>query len=376
MQLVTYFEINAIAMAVLAIIVFSMRHVSPRHFYHQRLFLGMVGFIAATLIFDSLMWAFDKRIGSGMIAANTFSTVAYYICSLFPSMLWAFYCSYLVYRNKKRMEKQSIFFFTLLIINIILALLSLTSKNYFFYIDTQNVYHRGPLFHFFSASIYLFFIYSYFIAIKNRRSVDRRTFLVLILFPSIPILAGIFQMIYFGLAIIWPSAALSLLIIFVSTQNLEIQKDHLTNLYNRRQFDLYLAEKILKARTHPFAGIMMDMDNLKTINDVYGHVVGDAAIEQTALLLHECTPKDSFLARFAGDEFVVLADIENENDLKIFIDNIRRAFMKFNESNYNPYSLSVSVGGCIYDPTKHESTQAFVHAIDQAMYLEKSKLVR
>ncbi|MCL1091234.1 sensor domain-containing diguanylate cyclase [Shewanella profunda] len=94
--------------------------------------------------------------------------------------------------------------------------------------------------------------------------------------------------------------------------------DSLTGLYNRKNFEDALPHWQYKARLDSFL-VIIDMDNLKAINDTYGHQVGDLAITQVATTILDCWQNKGIVSRFGGDEFVALChgtQTELERDLE------------------------------------------------------------
>jgi two-component system cell cycle response regulator len=152
--------------------------------------------------------------------------------------------------------------------------------------------------------------------------------------------------------------------------------DELTGLHNRRGF-IGLAEQRLKltARQHMRSTlIFIDVDNLKYINDNFGHREGDYALQEVAGLLRECFRESDIIGRLGGDEFcVLLSHTEGAGDLVR-----KRLFQLITRSNENSrrfYALSVSLG--IVDVAgPHELAQQ-ISSADALMYEHKrTKQVR
>ena len=122
--------------------------------------------------------------------------------------------------------------------------------------------------------------------------------------------------------------------------------DDLTGLYNRRGF-LALAEQHFKlaARTNRESLLVFaDLDGLKTINDQYGHLEGDRALEEVANILRETFRKTDIIARYGGDEFVILALEAKKDSTQTITERLAENLDQLNSRQTIPFSLSVSIG--------------------------------
>ena len=91
-------------------------------------------------------------------------------------------------------------------------------------------------------------------------------------------------------------------------------RDTLTSSYNRR----YLDERLSAISTGPLAIALIDLDRFKSVNDTYGHLVGDRVLRRVADLLQEELPPDGFCARYGGEEFVLwLPGVEATDAVRI-----------------------------------------------------------
>jgi diguanylate cyclase (GGDEF)-like protein/PAS domain S-box-containing protein len=150
--------------------------------------------------------------------------------------------------------------------------------------------------------------------------------------------------------------------------------DDLTGLYNRRGF-LTLAEQELKMANRLKRGMFLlfsDLDDLKGINDHYGHQEGDRALIAVANIIKETYRDPDIIARIGGDEFVVLA-IEGTSESSA--ENLRlrlsRNLELFNAKKERSYPLSLSMGVVRYDPDQPASVEGLIAEADKRMYEEK-----
>lgn len=145
-------------------------------------------------------------------------------------------------------------------------------------------------------------------------------------------------------------------------------KDTLTKLYNRRYFEEKFTEHLSKDGAG--ALLLLDIDNFKYINDIYGHTVGDEILKQFAnRLLTVVTDQDkNVVARFSGNEFVVLTqDLTNKEEISAFANSLCKMIeAPFNVSN-KIIKISASIGITIY-PLDGDRVEQLVQNADIAMY--------
>lgn len=150
------------------------------------------------------------------------------------------------------------------------------------------------------------------------------------------------------------------------------QTDMLTQIGNRRFFDLALAEM---TRSHNkenglLSLMMLDIDHFKEVNDQFGHDAGDHAIQSIATILNDVTRSDAKIARFGGEEFAVLvADLDAESVASI-AERIRRAVAAYDFSHDgNDIRLTVSIGTT--NMRTDDTTGTFVKRADVLLYRAK-----
>ena len=150
--------------------------------------------------------------------------------------------------------------------------------------------------------------------------------------------------------------------------------DELTGLYNRRGF-LAIAERQLKVGRRTGRGMLLffiDVDELKQINDAFGHSEGDRALQRSAQAL-EMTFRDSdVIARMAGDEFAVLA-IEAGGQSEARIRARLCEDLKSISAGESRYAISLSVGVARFDAANKTSLGELMVQADQSMYGEKRR---
>ena len=123
-------------------------------------------------------------------------------------------------------------------------------------------------------------------------------------------------------------------------------RDPLTGLYNRRGLEIF-GDKLMKnslAEDKPITIICADVDNLKVINDNFGHEGGDNAILKTAEAIRSSLPEGSVCSRMGGDEFMAILSGYSAAETKVFIDKINCFLEAYNRTEEVPYKLGCSSG--------------------------------
>jgi diguanylate cyclase (GGDEF)-like protein len=153
--------------------------------------------------------------------------------------------------------------------------------------------------------------------------------------------------------------------------------DELTGFFNRRGFLAAAAQQLKLAHRDRLNLLLFfcDLDNLKGINDAYGHREGDLAIIRTADALEETFRESDLLARLGGDEFAVLAWEASLPDVRTILGRLSKNLEKAN-SDEPQYKLSLSVGVARYDPNYPVLLGALMATADAAMYKQKRRRPR
>lgn len=151
--------------------------------------------------------------------------------------------------------------------------------------------------------------------------------------------------------------------------------DELTGLYNRRGF-LTIARQQLKVAHRMKGDILLlfaDMDDLKEINDTYGHQEGDKALVSVAKNLNKTFRESDIIARMGGDEFAVLTLETTHSDSRSIMKRLQKNLDSTMKKNKLKYNLAVSVGIVRNSRTRTLSIEEMLDKADKKMYKEKQK---
>lgn len=151
--------------------------------------------------------------------------------------------------------------------------------------------------------------------------------------------------------------------------------DALTGLPNRSLLMNRLEQALAQAgRDQRLAALLFfDLDRFKEVNDQYGHDVGDKLLSAVGLRLASCIRQNDTLARFGGDEFIILIPgVENENALKTVADKILASMAKPFCIDQHRFEISISIGISLY-PEHGQDPDLLLKRADTAMYAAKEK---
>ena len=148
-------------------------------------------------------------------------------------------------------------------------------------------------------------------------------------------------------------------------------KDEVTGLYNRRFFSLRLEEEISRFRrfNHPVSVVVLDVDGFKSVNDEFGHAVGDETLRDIAQILMKHSRGINVVSRYGGDEFAVLLVETSKTGARLYADRIRHVVATFPFSHGKPVTASFGVASLPDDEATN--SEDLFRAADEALYAAK-----
>ena len=277
-------------------------------------------------------------------------------------------------------EKRRLIFMIPSLILILLSFISIWTV-WVYYIDANGNYARGPInfIQFVVVAFYLTFIglSSFIKSFMKKYYAVRKIHMSIIFYSLVPLLGVILQYTVNEISnklypLILSSFTISSLIIYLRLLQNQVQTDYLTEIPNRIQFMKYLSSKMNHDASNLYLFIL-DINDFKSINDNFGHLEGDRVLKILSSNLKNFSKSTGyFIARFAGDEFVIIAELKKKT-LEEASDLINKCINKANqELNDERYNLSVSIGSALYDESI-TSIRDFINKADLDMYKEKEK---
>lgn len=155
-------------------------------------------------------------------------------------------------------------------------------------------------------------------------------------------------------------------------RNLSITDD-LTGLYNRKGF-MTLTEQLIGTSnrlSYRVLILFMNLNGMKFINEIFGHLEGDHALRGAATILRSTFRETDIIARYGGDEFIVSAMQTGKADSSNIIDRLNKKSDVFNAQTNKIYKLSFTTGVAVYDPNEPVSLEELIAQAKNCMYEAK-----
>ncbi len=154
--------------------------------------------------------------------------------------------------------------------------------------------------------------------------------------------------------------------------------DFLTDMYNRTGCEEVLFHYLSEERDAGRKAILLfsDIDCMKNINDVYGHLNGDNAIKMTAEAFRRSLPAGWLTGRYGGDEFVAVGSWSDAFSIDEFRQRFNSCLADLTRKQKTSFPLSASIGYCLITPDQNGSIEDYIRSADASMYQEKEKAHR
>ena len=333
-----------------------------------RVFTAITIITMIACVVDFFVFFSDGKSGALMKFLNVFGNTFCYIANPILIASWCLYEDLKLYHSPARIKNFYIYVFIPAIFMCIIAIVN-NAYPIIYTIDENNVYKRLTFSYIYYAVDIFYILFSIYILKSFEQRYGKVRFFPLYLMVGPVVLGYTLQMLFYGTSVVWVSVAVGLTAIYMSFQNEFSYLDKLTGLYNRAYLD-YQLESVFKDKAPNLGGIMIDVDHFKSINDTFGHSVGDEALIDVARIINFSKPDKAIATRFAGDEFIILVRDTRDKELQRIIRNLRDETYIFNDTENRRYKLSLSMGYSIFD-TSNETIDDFLRHMDDNMYEEK-----
>ncbi len=345
---------------------------TKQRYYMKAIIMGVLSFLS------EINWALieSKLIAEPRIL-NYLTNAVYFITSILMGYFWFCYVEIALESRVSKMRRLRIIA-RIPVVVVIIGVVVSYFNGILFYIDADNVYHRGPLVIVHTVLCHLYTIITSAHAVSKAyrtkvylKSVEYR---ILSMFLIFPLAIGIIQIVVPSIPTVSFGVTLAFMFVYIDLQNLLISVDTLSGLNNRNQLMRYLGSRMRnESENGGLYVFMLDINKFKKINDTYGHVEGDAALIRCANALKVANQNGkNFIGRYGGDEFIIIADVKSEQEVQEICQSMNDALKNICEEERVPYDLSFSIGYAPYQKS-YKSIQAFIAAADKKLYEAKMR---
>lgn len=357
---------NGVGIFALLMLLYTSHAKTLRRGLEDKLYTFLIFGVMLGCFMEAFSYTLDGRVFPGARLLNYAANTYLYSVNLLLPFCLLVYVDLGLYGDPGRIWKH---YKPQIIVGLVMFGINLV--NFFipvsYYITAQNVYERRPL-----SYVYYFVILYYCVSgmvLRRRFEKENGTgaFFNINMF-LVPILIGAgLQFLFYGLSMAWISAALGMVGMSMMQQNETAYIDSLVDTYNRQYMNHILASWSSRGRS--FAGVMLDLDGFKRINDQYGHSEGDKALKTVTDILKSARLDNEWVFRFAGDEFIVLKLTRSPDGLAAYMDEVNRRLSAYNNGE-RPYRLVLSYGMSFFDDG---DIDAFMREMDENMYRMKAE---
>jgi len=356
----------------LFLVFFNSKRPHVRALHQDKIFSYIVISCIFIIGFDMLSVYANGQPAAFFRVLNYSSGVITRIIDILPPILWLVYVCFQIFKDARMLRSLKAPLFAAFTLNAVFVCSSLVT-GWVFHIDDTNQFVIGP--YSFARVIFVmsFFVIATVLAVLYRKRLEKGIYFGLICFV-IPVSVGVAAQIFVDTTVfVGIGMSISVLTVFFNIQNKHLTTDYLTGIYNRRQLDHYLAQKIKRGDNRPFGAILIDLDGFKTINDTYGHHAGDIVLQTAVSLIGDCIRKEGFFARYGGDEFCVVMDTAEKAFLEQKASSIRHRIRAHNQMSEKSLQLKLSMGYDLYNDRLGACPQDFLVHIDKLMYENKKQ---
>ena len=323
---------NGLGACLMVVLLLSKRRNGKMVSLDSRIFDGMCGLCLTLCLLETLSFWLDEESFRGARQMNILANAVLFMLNAVFSYAWSVYIDYKLFEDIRRLKKYYIYGAIPAVVVCLMCVGNLFTE-VFFWVTPDNVYYRTSWVWITYVVTYCYLSYGAVLVFRYRNQTNKYLFMPVMLFLTPIFLCSIIQFCNYGLALIWVSTAFGLTSLYINLQNERVFLDTLTNLYNRSyllHYMDYLTRKMQKG-SHVL-GIMLDVNDFKHINDMYGHQIGDQVLQTVGKVLQATVGEKGAVVRYGGDEFVVLLENAREPDGLTFRQQVNQKLETYNAS--------------------------------------------
>ncbi|MDR2143035.1 MAG: GGDEF domain-containing protein, partial [Treponema sp.] len=340
--------------------------------FQRGLFLAVLAATLAAIVFDC-----GNRVFAGVpgpaARIGLYLTISVFLVAQNSAFYLIFvFIDYFAYKSAERTKKILGFLAVLMALYIAAVLVNLPLR-YFFYISEDNYYTPAKLYLLRLGISYFPLVLSFFEIFIAAGQFKHSQIVSIVFFGILTGTGAGLDIMLKNSCLIWPCFTASLLYFYFFIVQSDSKLDSLTGLGNRFSFNEFI-ERLSRAGTkESYSIVMIDMDHFKAINDTLGHLEGDNALRDMALVIKSCIRGTDVAARYGGDEFIIA--VKSEYNIEKLMERIQQAIDHQNEKGKRPYKIQMSYGWDVFtagSSSEPAPIESFLDHVDKLMYKNKA----
>lgn len=366
MEFFLQFDINFFSVLMLVVFFITIKARKESKGTSINLFFRLLWVTVYLLLLEVLSWAFDCVEGYNYI--NYFFNMMFAWSTSLITCIWASYIDYHIFGSYERLKRRWLYAHTFIVTGFLLIINIF--EPFIFSVSPENVYSRESGMIVLPILNIIVFAYIGFIAYKKRRVIQREVVLVILMYVALPVITAFLQVTLFGVFLLWPVMAVTVVLTYIFLETVSTSKDYLTGLLSRHRFDSYL--EYMLTHNKEFILLMLDLNDFKKINDTYGHLSGDLALKVFSEILTKEFSESRIICRYAGDEFMIVLEKYNEEEMMKELENITNSMKNIYDNKELPYMVTYSYGYQVVTKDDKYIYNTLVNQVDEKMYIHKS----
>ena len=378
MYVIPCIELNVVSIVLCLMVYFQQSPLEKSLLFGTRHFNRMLGFTILILLLNSIAWIIEGYFPEKGALIHMLVMTAFFLCQTILSMELTNYClSICNVRPKKWLRIAAA-----MPVFITFIMLTINFIRPFAYRIEQSVYKRMALFPLIVICPLIYILTSVGIcAVRYFRSpaFERERSLKILAFTLIILISAALSAVIYGFTP-WPIITLSLVYLHMNVHSkytkelgMLAYKDALTGVQNAtaHSFMMHELDGRIRSGDAAFAIIVADVNDLKLVNDAYGHKAGDQLLICAARLICEIFAH-SPVQRIGGDEFAIILEGSDYENRDVLVRRLQRemTYAMFPAGN-RERNISLAFGMAEYDPRTHRTSADVFQAADRIMYIDK-----
>ncbi len=324
------------------------------------LFRAIVALAMVLLINDLVFELLLGRAGAGFTVLLQVLLVLGYVLTVLIMLLWYYFVDFSVHHDTARLRRIYRVVAVPFMINIVFVFISIFT-GFYYQVDALNSYSRGPGYVVFVLIAGFYLVLAFYQVIKHRRRFHFASYYALLGFMLPIIVAGIIQSVLFGLLIFMPALVLTLLMVFIFIQAQKHYLDHVTEVFNLKEYERFLREHNNRVYADAsFAAMIVQFDFYQQMLIEHSYADADKAMKLLANGLKAVLHPLDFIARIDARRFVVLLYAKQQRKLSQIKTDYDAVMAESIAKENISFAFDYSVVSGLYNKRKHGKIEALV----------------